>query len=239
MAQRTILQIAQAVNAELGFPKPTTVVSSTDTNVIKLLALITATCEDLMNEFDWQALQKRYTFNTQNGVEEYALPTDTERFISSSFFDQNNRWPMQGPLNATEWEALRVSGLNASPFQRYRVFGNMLHLFPTPGASPYTFVYEYVSNSFCTSSGGVAQTTVQQDSDIILLDSRCVIYGSKLKWLSSNNMDTTSALVDYMRALDFAKSSDVPARRLSLAGGSMGTPLLSTANLPDTDFGGV
>jgi hypothetical protein len=52
MAQRTILQIAQAVNTELGFPKPMTVVSSTDTNVIKLLALITATCEDLMNEFD-------------------------------------------------------------------------------------------------------------------------------------------------------------------------------------------
>lgn len=238
MAQKTLLDIAKSITTELGFPTPTVVVSSTDTNILKLLALIRATCDDLLREHDWQQLQTRYTFNTTSGVDTYAFPTDEERFISSTFFDQNNRWPMQGPLTNTEWEQLKVSSLAASPFERYRVFGGKINLFPTPDTTTYTFIYEYISNAFCTSNGGVPQSDIQQDSDIILFDHRCVIYGAKLKWLASVNLDTTAALVDYARALEYAKGSNVPSRRLSLSGGG-GACLLSSANIPETGFGGT
>jgi hypothetical protein len=237
MAQKTLLSVVQMVTSELGFPTPTTVVSSTDTNVQKLLALTRATCDDLLREYEWQALQTRYSFTTTSGVEAYPFPSDEERFISATFFDQNNRWPVQGSLTAIEWEQLQASNLVASPFERYRVFGGKLHLFPTPGADPLTFIYEYISNAYCTSSGGLPQTDLQQDSDIIRFDHRCVVYGLKLKWLASVGMDTTVALVDYARALEYAKSTDSPARRLTIAGRS-GIPMLSTLNIPDTGFGG-
>jgi len=239
MAQKTLLQIAQSIANQLGLPTPQAVVSASDQNMVKLLAVIRATCEDLLQEYDWQVLQKRYTFSTTNGVDNYALPSDQERFINFTFFDQNNRWQMQGQLTPTEWEQLKVSNLATSPFERYRVFGNKLYLFPTPGTSTYNFVYEYISNSYCTSSGGVAQTDLQQDSDIILFDHRMVVYGAKLKWLTSIGMDTVAALADYNRAVELSKGSDVPGRRLDIRGMSNRTPLLSTANIPDTGFGGV
>ena len=238
MAQKTLLNIIQMVTSELGFPTPTTVVSSTDTNVLKLLSLVRATCDDLIREYDWQALQTRYSFTTTNGVQAYPFPSDEERFIGGTFFDQNNRWPMAGPLTAIEWEQLKVSNLSTSPFQRYRIYGGALHLFPTPGLTPLTLVYEYISNFYCTSSGGAVQSDLQQDSDIIRFDHRCVIYGVKLKWLASVGMDTTDALVDYARALEYAKGADSPPRRLNIAGGGSGARLLSTANIPDTGFGG-
>lgn len=238
MATKTLLDVARAITTELGFPSPSTVVSSTDTNILKLYALIRATCDDLLREYDWQQLQRTYTFNTVSGTDNYAFPTDEERFISCTFYDQNNRWPMQGPLTNIEWEQIKVSNLTASPFERYRIFAGQVYLFPVPGATTYTFVYEYMSNSFCTSSGGVPHNDILQDSDLILFDHRCVIYGAKLKWLASVNLDTTAALVDYARSLEYAKGSNVPGRTLSIAGHGAGVPLLSTANIPDTGFGG-
>jgi hypothetical protein len=238
MATKTLLDIARAITTELGFPSPTTVVSSTDTNILKLYALIRASCDDLLREHDWQQLQKTYTFNTISGVDNYAFPADEERFISCTFYDQNNRWPMQGPLTNVEWEQIKVSNLTASPFERYRILGSKMYLFPVPGTTPHTFVYEYMSNAYCTSSGGTAQSDILQDSDLILFDHRCVIYGAKLKWLASVNLDTTAALVDYARALEYAKGANVQARTLNIAGHGAGVPLLSTANIPDTGFGG-
>lgn len=239
MAQKTLLEIAKTICSELGFPAPTTVVSSTDTNILKLLAMIQSTCDDLIREFDWQVLNTRYTFTTTAGTESYPFPSDEERFISSTFYDKTNRWPMMGPLTGTEWEQVKVSNLAASPFIKYRIMNDLVYLYPVPGATPYTFVYEYMSNACYTSSAGVVQSTLQQDSDKIRFDHRCVVYGAKLKWLASVNMDTTAALVDYARALEYAKSTDTPARRLNIGGYHGCVPLLSTANIPDTGFGGM
>lgn len=239
MAQKTILQIAQTITNQIGLPTPQAVVSASDQNMVNLLAIIRSTCEDLLQEYDWQVLQKRYSFQTTSGVDNYAMPSDEERFINATFYDQNNRWPMQGQLTATEWEQLKVSNLASSPFERYRVFGNKLYLFPIPSTTTYTFVYEYISNAYCTSSAGTPQSDIQQDSDIILFDHRMVVYGAKVKWLTSKGMDTTAALGEFNRALELAKGSDVPARTLNIVGGGIGMPLLSTANIPDTGIGGA
>jgi hypothetical protein len=66
-----------------------------------------------------------------------------------------------------------------------------------------------------------------------------VVYGAKAKWLATNGMDTTAALSEYNRAVELAKGSDIPGRTLNIIGGSNGVPMLSTANIPDTGFGGV
>jgi len=239
MAQKTLLQIAQTITNQIGLPTPQAVLSASDQNMVKLLAVIKSVCEDLLLEFDWQVLQRRYTFSTTSGVDNYAIPSDQERFISFTFFDQNNRWKMQGPLTPTEWEQIKVSNLAASPFQRYRYFGGKLYLYPTPGTTTFNFNYEYISNAYCASSAGVPQSDLMQDSDIILFDHRMVVYGAKVKWLTSIGMDTVAALAEYNRAVELAKGSDIPGRTLNLAGGTIGAPLLSTLNIPDTGFGGM
>lgn len=234
--QKTLLQITQQFAAELALPTPQAVVSSQDVNVTQILAFVRATCDDLLKERDWQVLIKRVQFPTVANQQAYSYPTDLKRWISASFYDVNNRWQMSGPLTATEWEQLLVSNLSTSPFQRYRVFGGMLQLYPVPTSNAFNFVYEYVSNSYVQNGAGNQVTDFTQDSDICLFDHRLVIYGAKVKFLASKGLDTTAALVDYTRALDAEKGSDIPGRRLTLGGGG-GIALLSSLNVPDTGFG--
>ena len=109
----------------------------------------------------------------------------------------------------------------------------MLYLDPTPGLDVHNIALEYISNSYARTSGaGLPANDVANDSDVIVFDHRLVVYGIKVKWLASISQDTTATLVDYARALAFAKGSDTPSQRLSLLGPTDGTRLLSVANVP-------
>lgn len=233
MAKKTLISIITTVAAEFNLPQPVTVMSSQDQQIQKLLALTRAVCDDLLAEYDWQNLQTRYSFSTTNGVESYAMPTDIERYISSSFFDANNRWPLQGPKTPGEWEWLKASSFVGVPFTQFRIYGDKFYVSPVPGATGFTFNMEYISNNYVKDgSTGLGKPDFTQDSDVCLFDHRVVIYGIKLKMRESLSQDTTAALADYKRALEFSKGSDTPARNLSLLGGSPFRSI-STANIPE------
>lgn len=62
----TMLSLVQQVCDEIGLPHPTAVASSTDQDLIQILALMNATGRELLNVegYDWQALIKEYRFTT-------------------------------------------------------------------------------------------------------------------------------------------------------------------------------
>lgn len=231
MSQKTILQIISTVASEFNLPQPSVVVGSTDPNVLKLLAFARAVNDDLLAEFDWQELQTRYTFNTVNGTPTYAFPSDLERWISGTFFDSTNRWELIGPQTPRQWEWLATWNTQTGPFERFRIFGGEIAMHPTPTAA-YTMLCEYISNyTVLDGSTGAPKADYTQDSDICRFDHRMVVYGIKLKWLASIGQDTSAALVDYRRAVEFAKGSDSPAPRLSLVPNGC-FPYITNANLP-------
>ncbi len=236
MAQKSIISIIQTVAAELNLPSPVTILSNQDQNVQKLLSLTRAVCDDLLTEHDWQALQVRTSFTTVSGQEAYSLPATVERYINGTFFDANNRWPLQGPRTPVEWEWIKASNYIASPFNQFRVYGNQIHIMPVPGSTAYTFNLEYVTNNYVIDgSTTLPKTDFTQDSDVCVFDHRVVIYGVKLKFRESIGQDTSAALVDYKRALEFAKGSDAPSQKLRLDG-MVGLRMLSTANIPDGNW---
>lgn len=237
MAQKTILKIVQTVAQELNLPTPSGVLSSADQTIQKMLALVRAQCDIMLAEFNWQMLQTRYTFTTVDGQADYPFPSDIERFISGTFFDTTNRWELRGPLTPTGWELLKTTNLSASPFERYRVWNNQISLYPTPGSSQITIALEYISNNVVIDGNtGVSKADFTQDSDICKFDFRTVVFGVKYRWLASIGQDTTAALIDYKRAFELAKGTDVPDMRLSLTGGTLATPLLSTRNIADGNW---
>ena len=236
MATKSLLKIVQTVASELNLPQPTVVVSSQDQNVLKLLAMVRAVCDDLLLEYDWELLQTRYVLTTVSGQGSYPFPTDIERFINGTFFDTTNRWPLRGPLTPTAYEMLLTTNLQTSPFERYRVWNGEVTFYPTPGAKPLTLVYEYITNNVIVDgSTGAAKPDFTQDSDYPVFDYRLLVYGAKLKWLAAEGFDTTAAVVDFNRTLERVKSTDAPAPRLSLAG-TPTFPMLSTANIPDGNW---
>lgn len=232
MAKKTILAIIQQATAELNLPSPVIVLSNQDQNVQKLLSLTRAVCDDLLAEADWQTLQTRYSFTTVSGQESYLMPGDLGRFISGSFFDANNRWPMQGPKTPIEWEWIKVSSFGGGPFAKFRVYNDKFFVSPLPGVTPYTFNFEYISSYYVRNGANVAIADFIADDNICQFDHRLLVYGMKLKWRESLGLDTTAVLSDYKRALEFAKGADMPTPKLNLLG-STGFRVLSAANLPD------
>lgn len=230
--KKTILQILQAVAAEMNLPQPQVVIGATDQTVNKLLALTRAICDDLLSEFNWEALHKRYTFTTTNGVDGYSTPSDFERFVPNTFFNVSTRSAMRGPLTPTQWEAIKTTNIAASPFTNFRVFGEKVYLYPTPGTTSYNYVYEYISNNYVLDSGGTPKSDFTADSDVCVFDHRVIFYGLKLKWLASIGQETTAALMDFQRAKEFAKASDTPAPKLSMSG-VVAHPFITTNNIAD------
>jgi len=236
LAQKPLISIIRTVSSEFNLPQPPKVIGSTDPNVLKLLAFAQAVNDDLLAEYDWQVLQTRHTFTTVNGTSEYAFPTDIKRWINGTFFDTTNRWELRGPMTPRQWEWLLAWNTSSGPFERMRVYGDKIHLYPTPTAA-YTMVGEYISNyPVLNGATHVPQADYTADDDVCRFDHRVVVYGIKLKWLASIAQDTTAALADYSRALEFAKGSDAPAARISLLPGNGRFPLISNANLPEGNW---
>jgi hypothetical protein len=233
--QKSLIQIISQVTQELNFPTPTSVVSSQDSNILKLYAFVQAVCDDLLHEYDWNFLQQRYTFSTVNGQSVYPWPSDYYRSIDGTFFDQTNRWPLKGSLTPTQWEIVQTFNVSVSPFERFRVFNGKINLFPVPNTSTYMFVFDYISNNYVIDGNtGLTKGTFSQDADLCSFDHRLMIYGVKLKYLSGIGQPIDMAIKDYGRALDLAKGSDVPGQRISLIGGQQ--RLISTSNYPDGNW---
>lgn len=236
MARKTLLAIAQSLASEINLTKPQQVASSADGSAVKLLALINAACDDLKWEYDWEVLVKRYELTTVDGQSAYDFPTDIDRWLSGTFYDSSRSWDLLGPLTAPQWEYILAQNVVSSPRTRYRVFGGQIHFDPAP--TGFTIVYEYISENYAVSGTGDEKNTIDQDSDEILFDHRLVIYLAKLKWIESLRGDTTAALNDFNRALEFAKGADVPAARLDARGPCSTSRLLSSqAQIPDTIVG--
>lgn len=236
--QKTILKIVQQVAGELNLPQPQVVVSSEDQNVLQLLALARAVSDDLLAEHNWQCLQTRYQFSTVDGTADYAFPTDIERFIDFTMFDSTSRWPLQGSMTPGQWEWLKTGFVSSPPYSRYRVWNDRFYLDPTPSATVHTISFEYISNNYVLDgSTTLPKNDFTQDSDVCRFDHRVMVYGIKLKWMAAKSLDTTAALVDFGRALEFAKGSDGPSQRLSLIPNG-GVRLLTSGNYTDGNFNG-
>lgn len=99
-----------------------------------------------------------------------------------------------------------------------------------------TLSLEYISSYFVRdASSGLSKADFTNDADVCLFDHRLMVYGIKLKFLTSISEDTTGAMVDYARALEFAKGHDSPRQKISLLG-SARNPLVSTANYVDSNW---
>ena len=214
----------------------TFVTSGSPSNAIhtkQLLYLANQEGTELARRHPWQALTKEKTFTslaqeTQTGF----IATDLDRFVNETFFNRTRKRRLIGPLNIEEWQAQK--SITASTLtEAFRIRGNACLITPVPPAGD-TYSYEYVSNQWCESSGGVGQSSWQEDTDTGILDENLMSLGIVWRWLSVRGLDYGEQFATYERQVTQAIMRDGARRTLSFANSDR---LYDTARYPNVPEG--
>lgn len=217
----TILTTIQNFCLRTGLPKPAFVAGSQDAQIIQLLALANEICEDLCDRQNWQELVKEATFVTVAGEDQGLMSTIAPegflRVLQETIYNRSLRLPLYGPLNASQWQALKALP-NAGPFYRYRVRGGRL-LFQPAAAVGQTCAFEYVSSWIVNSATGVGQPFFLADSDVFILDERLLLAGLRWKWKAEKGLDYAEEFRRYEMMVNNMAGVDGTKPRLSMDGG--------------------
>jgi len=236
--------VGQAM-VEMGLPKPLQVVTSADTTVQQMVALLNRAGADMVIGFPWEQLTKEMLFNTVTDctvdglILKKTLPTDWSYFLDQTQWDRTNHWPLLGPKSAQEWQWLKGGLLSSGPRIRYRIVSGFLELFPSQGVPPSTppssdIAMEYVSRNWLMSST-VANTffdMADSDTDLVLFDPWVITAYLKLKYWEAKGLDTTAYGNDFRTVWEnrIGKNKGAPVLTLAPRARSM---LIGINNIPD------
>lgn len=180
---RTLLQIVNDVQAELGLQQTSTIVSNSDKNAKQLLAIAHRIGDELVSRVDWPQLERQATITIVGDQANYALPGDYDKQIYRTHWDRSQTWELQGPLSPQEWN-WRQEGISAvSPQRRFRIKGiasKQFYIDPTPTSAEAgeVLVYEYISKSWVKPPLWAASTSYTAGDFVLNSDGELLIAGS-------------------------------------------------------------
>jgi len=236
----SLLTICQGVADYVGFERPTTVVGSPDPTARQLLSCAQREGKTLVKRGPWAILEKEHTFSTVNGTASYALPSDFERFRNDTQYNRSDQMEMRGPLNAQQWQYVKSGIVSAGTQQRWRVKADSsakkFFIDPTP-TSAETIAFEYVSNAWCQSSGGSAQTAWAADSDTGILDELLMEMGVTYRFKQLHGLDYAEDFRDYQINVARSLGADGGAPRLAFDNRYKNGISPYGYNVPETNYG--
>jgi hypothetical protein len=237
----TALAVIRDVCAQLALPVPVAAAASADDlTAQQMVGLLTWSGRRLVKPTStvrWSALAKTWTLVTTPGQTLYPLPPDWDSFIDLTGWSTASRLPMLGPATDPQWACLRARSLGSTTISViYRVRGNQFEL-STSFSAPQTLLIDYSSRSWVQDAVNptLYHDDIQADADVILFDNELITAKLKLAWLGAKGFDTTAAQSEYNEIEEAAINADSDAPVLSFTGG--GSPLISTANVPDSGYG--
>lgn len=179
---------------------------------------------------------------TESGVVEltfsqnqYDLPSDFESIINDTEWDRTNRWPLQGPESAQEWQYIKGGIVSNGPRTRFRILGGQILFNPNP-ANGVKFAFEYISTGWVRSSTGVMKTAFSADDDTCIFDDQLMITGLKLLWLQAKGLEWGYVQSQFGRRLDIMQAKDKGAPALSISR-SPSSIYLGPWSIPDGNWG--
>jgi hypothetical protein len=208
----TALAIVQRVVQAMALPVPTTGASATDATTKQLWALLRECGQEVMDEYEWQIINKTYEFNIQDPTLEYALPEDLQQFIDSASWNLTSRIPLIGPLTTQQWQLLQARQLGGTTLRlQFIIEAGVFKVYWAPSDA------QEVSMSY-QSRGWVQDATVpttyrdypENDADIVLFDPRVMITKLLLEFRKKKGFSTVDDQAAYDKALKTAKYNDRP-----------------------------
>ena len=214
----SLLTMVQQALREVGeFEVPATVVGNANPTAVQLLALAQVEGRQLSKRHDWNVLLTEQTTNMVADQEAYSLPTDLRFLINATWYDRTQRRQMIGPVSPQQWQFLKSENIGASYERYWRIRGNQILLYPVPTSTD-QFAFEYVSNAFCESASGTAQTAWAADTDVGKLDEELMTAGLVWRFLESKGLPFQRQFGEYERTVTRAIGQDGAAPTLRMGG---------------------
>ena len=235
----TLLTVANNVFRDTGFPDATTVVGNGNRAVRSFLAQAQVEGRSMARR-RWSILTKRHIFTTASSAETYKLPDDFYSFVTDTNWNTSAQDPMFGPISDESWQANKSGVVTTDINDRFQVRadGNKLRYYidPVP-TSAEQISFFYITDRWCTSSGGQRQNEWKADADLLLLDQHVYELGVKWRFLRSQRRDFSTELQEYQMELNKAIAQDGGMPTVVIAPvDADGTPPF-VANVGETGFG--
>jgi hypothetical protein len=167
----------------------------------------------------------------------YPMPSDYDHAINQTFWDRNYRWQMLGPLTPQEWQVLKSGIAPTGPRIRFRIEGNSFMVDPYPN-SVTTLAFEYISNGWCASVGGTAQSSWMLDTDVGTLSEELMTQSLIWRWRAAKGLDYSNEYQMFINAAERAAARDGGGSRTLLTNRQqMSSPLMNSNQIPDSGYG--
>lgn len=249
----SLLTCVQAAVLENGFgAAPVSVIGNYDALATQCLALAKRAGNVIAGHHDWQNMIQPFSITTVSGQETYDGPMQTDgansilRFIGNTFWDSTNYLPMQGALNARDWQANKygLAGTGNARNRKFRVFYGSssahglsqypkIHITPTPSTDGDVLVLEYVNPGWilAVNFSGLAVADFTSDNDVTLFPEHLLQLSLIWRLRRAKGFDYSEEYKTYEDALSLAIANDSPAPDLNF---SMRNSAMFLPNLPTT-----
>lgn len=160
----TVLSLAQTLAQRLQLSAPSSIIGSTDANVILMKTVIEQAAQDIASEYAWPEITREYTFTLATNIPSYAVPADYDRYLTQTLWNRTQKWPLIGPLTPQEWQTYKSGLVTTLPRQRFRLkyWGDtQFFIDPTPTSSEngQTVAFEYISKTVFRPKTWIALTS--------------------------------------------------------------------------------
>ena len=235
-----VLEIGRKLSDDSGLPRYTNLVGNGEENARKILTAIKdALIIDVFQDEDWEMLRNYTTVSALGGgVTTYDLPSDFDRIINDTIWDNTNFRKARGPVDLREWQAYNqglaeIAGLETICRLQGDQTTNTKKLTFYPDVSAMTISYYYISNKCVISSGGALQDSINADTDLFVVPTKLVRAAAKWRLLRALGMDFQDERVEYASLLDDIAANDKGGKKINMGS----TDRYYPANIPETGFG--
>lgn len=183
----TLLTVCQDILRETKSSSiPGTIIGNNDDVAKQIFQAIKTSITDLARNYQWQELQKEYTFSSVIAQAGYDLPSDFDRMVDNTFWNASQNWAMIGGLTPESWRVLKNSLLTqAETVEYFRIRGNQIIIHRTPSVVE-SYVYEYITKNIVKSASNVAQSEFLADTDNTVIDEYLIRLDTTWRWLKNN-----------------------------------------------------
>lgn len=207
----TVLQVAQKACLYLSLEVPSVLFTNTSRTFVEMQVVINDCVQQILDEYDWQALKKVATITGDGVSEDFAMPADYDRMVRDAHMWTNfmTFWPGVQVGSVDTWLAMEETGFFASPVPLWIIFNNEFHIRPIMSA-PETLKYFYISNYLVSAAGSSAGVQAQftEDTQTFVLPERllrlCLIYN----WKMRKGLDYAADLKAYEDDMAYAIGKD-------------------------------